>query len=77
MEGVVVAPPVQEKPIQDPSVTQNDVKLFNRWTFEDVQVYIIICHLKLTLTWANPFICVPFIIEYIAMGYAQFLPKIQ
>lgn len=39
MADVVVAQPAPEKPItQDAILPHNDVKLFNRWTFEDVQV---------------------------------------
>ena len=50
MADVVVAPPAPEKPItQDAILPHNDVKLFNRWTFEDVQVLffflIVLCFL--------------------------------
>ena len=42
MADVVVAQPAPEKPItQDAILPHNDVKLFNRWTFEDVQVLFV------------------------------------
>ena len=42
MADVVVAQPAPEKPVtQDAILPHNDVKLFNRWTFEGVQVLFV------------------------------------